>query len=161
VIGGGKPTGGDPHSAAGWAPLATGEFILGHPDEAFEYPEAPGPPLFSRNGTFMAYRKLHQNVGSFNAYLNDEGGKFPDGKEALAAKFAGRWRNGAPLVSFPTEKSANEFIMELARLQKKVWADSASSEEKNRFAELSLQLVAFDYSGDTSGAKCPFGSHMR
>jgi deferrochelatase/peroxidase EfeB len=161
VIGGGKPTGWDPRTAAGWAPLATGEFILGHPDEAFEYPEAPGPPLFSRNGTFMAYRKLHQNVESFNSYLNAEGGKFPDGKEALAAKFAGRWRNGAPLVSFPTEKSANEFIEELVRLQQKMWTNSTSNEEKKRFAELSLQLVAFDYSDDTSGAKCPFGSHMR
>src|ERR1700694_4662756 len=149
VIGGGKPTGGDPRTAAGWAPLAAGEFILGHPDEAYEYPEAPGPPLFSRNGTFMAYRKLHQNVGSFNSYLDAEGGKFPDGKEALAAKFAGRWRNGAPLVSFPTEESANAFIKELAQLQQKMWAGSASSEDKTRVAELSLQLVAFDYSDDT------------
>jgi hypothetical protein len=72
VIGGGKPTGGNARTRAGWAPLATGEFILGYPDEAFEYPEAPGPPLFSRNGTFVAYRKLHQNVGSFNSYLESE-----------------------------------------------------------------------------------------
>ena len=161
VIGGGKPTGGDPRTPAGWAPLAAGEFILGHPDEACEYPEAPGPPLFSRNGTFIAYRKLHQNVGSFHSYLDEEGARFPDGKEALAAKFAGRWRNGAPLVSFPTEESANRFVAELAPLQVKVWTQSATPQEKTRFAELSLQLVAFDYRDDTSGARCPFGSHMR
>jgi deferrochelatase/peroxidase EfeB len=161
VVGGGKPTGGDPRTPAGWAPLATGEFVLGHPDEAGEYPEAPGPPLFSRNGSFMAYRKLHQNVAAFQAYLDAEGAKFPDGKEALAAKFAGRWRNGAPLVSFPTEKSANEFIGELSTLQLKIWAKSASPQEQTRFAELSLQLVAFDYNDDISGAKCPFGSHTR
>jgi hypothetical protein len=46
----------------------------------------------------MAYRKLHQNVGS--SYLDAEGAKFPEGKEALAAKFAGRWRNGAPWPHF-------------------------------------------------------------
>jgi deferrochelatase/peroxidase EfeB len=161
VIGGGKPTGQDARTPAGWAPLATGEFILGHPDEAFEYPEAPGPPLFSRNGTFMAYRKLHQNVGCFNTYLNAEGEKFPEGKEALAAKFAGRWRNGAPLVSFPTEKSANEFIAELAPLQLKIWNQTASPQEQTRFEELRMQLFAFDYGGDTSGARCPFGSHTR
>jgi len=161
VIGGGKPTGQDPHTAAGWAPLAAGEFVLGHPDEAFEYPEAPGPPLFSRDGSFMVYRKLHQNVGSFHSYLDAEGAKFPEGKEALAAKFAGRWRNGAPLVSFPTEKSANEFIAELAPLQVKVWTRTASPQEQARFAELSLQLVAYDYGDDTSGARCPFGSHAR
>lgn len=161
VIGGGKPTGKDARTAAGWAPLAAGEFILGHPDEACEYPEAPGPPLFSRNGTFMAYRKLHQNVGSFNAYVDAEDAKFPGGKEALAAKFAGRWRNGAPLVSFPTQKSADDFITEFALLQQKIWAKSASNLDKERFAELSLQLLAFDYSNDTSGARCPFGSHIR
>jgi len=161
VIGGGKPTGKDPRTAAGWAPLAAGEFLLGHPDEACEYPEAPGPSLFSLNGTFIAYRKLHQNVGSFNAYLDAQGAKFPDGKEALAAKFAGRWRNGAPLVSFPNEEGANKFIAEFAALQQKMWADSASSQEKERFAELSLQLLAFDYSNDTNGSRCPFGSHIR
>src|SRR5216683_784555 len=137
VIGGGKPTGGVLRTPAGWAPRAAGEFILGHPDEAFEYPEAPGPPLFSRNGTFIAYRKLHQNVGSFHSYLDEEGARFPDGKEALAAKFAGRWRNGAPLVSFPTEESANRFVAELAPLQVKVWTQSATPQEKTRFAELS------------------------
>jgi deferrochelatase/peroxidase EfeB len=109
----------------------------------------------------MVYRKLHQNVGSFNSYLDAESKKFPDGKEALAAKFAGRWRNGAPLVSFPTEKSANEFIGELSALQVKVWEGTASPEEDARFGELSRQLVAFDYGKDASGARCPFGSHMR
>ena len=97
VIGGGKPTGKDPRTPEGWEPLEPGEFILGHADESGAYPEAPGPPLFSRNGTFLVYRKLHQNVASFNAYLEQEGARFPGGKEALAAKFAGRWRNGAPL----------------------------------------------------------------
>jgi deferrochelatase/peroxidase EfeB len=161
VIGGGKPTGKDARTRAGWAPLAAGEFVLGYPDEAFEYPEAPGPPLFSRNGSFMAYRKLHQNVGSFNSYLSAEGENFPEGKEALAAKFAGRWRNGAPLTSFPDEKSANAFIAELAPLQLKVWSKTASPQELNRFGELSLQLVAFDYLDDTDGSRCPFGSHTR
>ena len=160
-IGGGKPTGQDPRTAAGWAPIATGEFVLGHPDEASEYPEAPGPPLFSRNGSFMAYRKLHQNVASFENYLEAEGQKFPDGKEALAAKFAGRWRNGAPLTSFPTEESANRFIAELAPLQLKIWTNTATANEQARFAELRLQLVAFDYKDDIDGSRCPFGSHTR
>ena len=45
-----------------WAPLATGEFLLGYPDEAQEIPPAGMPLPFSRNGAFMAYRKLHENV---------------------------------------------------------------------------------------------------
>ena len=46
-----------------WAPLATGEFLLGYPDEAQETPGAAMPIAFSRNGTFMAYRKLHEEEG--------------------------------------------------------------------------------------------------
>jgi hypothetical protein len=43
----------------------------------------------------------------------------------------------------------------------KVLSHTATPQEKTRFGELSMQLVAFDYSGDTSGARCPFGSHTR
>ena len=158
VIGGGKPVKGDPKTKEGWAPLEPGEFIFGHRDEAFEYPEAPGPPLFSRNGTFMVYRKLHENVGSFNSYMDAEGAKFPGGKEALAAKFAGRWRNGAPLVTFDTEEKANRYISRFAELNLK---ESKTEAEKVEFASLKLQLRAYDYDDDAEGAKCPFGAHIR
>jgi Dyp-type peroxidase family len=161
VIGGGKPTGEDPSTAAGWEPLEAGEFVFGHADEAGAYPEAPGPPLFSRNGTFMVYRKLHENVGSFNKFIEAEGKKFPGGKEAFAAKLSGRWRNGAPLANFPTEESANRFVAEMNALQQKTRGGTASREEKERLAVLQLQLTGFDYNDDTKGAKCPFGAHIR
>ena len=68
----------------GWAPLATGEFLLGHVDEALEYPPAPAPTLLSRNGTYMVYRKLHENVGSFEALLDRHAATYPGGRELLA-----------------------------------------------------------------------------
>jgi deferrochelatase/peroxidase EfeB len=161
VMGGGKPTGKDPRTMQGWDPLEPGEFLFGHPDESGAYPEAPGPPLFSRNGTFMVYRKLHQNVASFNSYLEEEGARFPGGKEALAAKFAGRWRNGAPLATFPTEAEANEFSSKVAALQQRVRGKTATPQEHARLEELLLQYVAFDYVDDIEGARCPFGAHTR
>jgi len=160
VVGGGKPTGLDPATAAGWAPLAAGEFVLGHADESGAYPEAPGPPLFSRNGTYMVYRKLHQNVATFRTFVETEGNKF-GGVEAFAAKLSGRWRNGAPLATFPTEQGANEFVLELDTLLDKSRQGQASDAEKSRLAELRLKLTAYDYSNDTDGAKCPFGAHTR
>ena len=54
-----------------WAPLATGEFLLGHPDEAQETDDTAPPPAIMRNGTFLIYRKLHENVGRFNAYFTE------------------------------------------------------------------------------------------
>jgi deferrochelatase/peroxidase EfeB len=131
----------------GWAPLATGEFLLGHTDEAREYPRAPAPLLLARNGTFMVYRKLHENVGSFNRYLDQESKTYPGGRELLAAKFVGRWRdNGAPLAHAPDERTKKEWDQRFAR---------AGEEERDRM------LSDWTYNDDKVGAKCPFSSHMR
>ncbi len=130
-----------------WAPLATGEFLLGHIDEAKEYPPAPNPVLLSRNGTYMIYRKLHENVATFDAYLDEHGSKYPGGKELLAAKFVGRWRdNGAPLVKAPDAASKAVFDKQLAV------ADKEGQDEL---------LCNFTYDADMSGAKCPFSAHIR
>jgi deferrochelatase/peroxidase EfeB len=141
VLGRGKQT------KNGWEPLATGEFLLGHIDEAKEYPVAPNPMLLSRNGTFMVYRKLHENVGSFNALLEREGTHYPGGKDLLAAKFVGRWQdNGAPLVHAPDTET------------KKAWDARfavASPAEKDKM------LSNFTYDDDMHGAKCPYSSHLR
>ena len=84
-----------------WAPLATGELLLGYPDEAGELPVAPVPHLLANNGSFMVYRKLHENVASFRAYLDELSRHYTGGKEKLAAKFVGRWRDGTPIELSP------------------------------------------------------------
>jgi deferrochelatase/peroxidase EfeB len=132
-----------------WAPLATGEFILGHIDEAHEYPPAPKPNLLARNGTYMVYRKLHENVASYDQFLERESKNYPGGKELLAAKFVGRWRdNGAPLVSAPDAES------------KKAW-DARFNANAGNMAEQDRMLSDFTYDDDMSGAKCPFSAHIR
>lgn len=174
VIGGGKKNGGDkernklghgnPLLASTWAPLETGEFILGHEDEAQEYPVAPTPSLMGKNGSFMVYRKLHENVGAFNKMLNEQGKDFPGGKEALASKFAGRWRNGAPVVDFPTEEAANEIA---GKRQKAIYdlatAETPQDKEKAAlaFAEVNKRFTGFDFQNDLHGGKCPVGAHIR
>ena len=47
------------------APVKAGEFILGHVDESGEVVPLPKPEVLSRNGTFMAYRRLQEHVGAF------------------------------------------------------------------------------------------------
>ena len=130
-----------------WQPLALGEFLLGHLDEARQYPPAPQPLLLSRNGTYMVYRKLHQNVASFDELLQREGAHYPGGPELLAAKFVGRWRNnGAPLVNAPDA------------LTKQVW-DARFS--KASPVEQDAMLSDFVYDDDMSGARCPLSAHIR
>jgi Dyp-type peroxidase family len=119
-----------------WAPLATGELLLGYADEAGELPVAPVPHLLASNGTFMVYRKLHQNVATFRAYLHDHVGLYGGGPEKLAAKFLGRWRDGTPLELSPDQP------------------DPSIAQDPNRSTN-------FTYGADPAGTRCPIGAHIR
>ncbi len=93
-----------------WAPLATGEFLLGYPDESQEIPGGAMPLDFSRNGTFFAYRKLHQNVHAFDTWIATTAKTFAavmempehEAVETLKAKMAGRWSDGVSLIQAAT-----------------------------------------------------------
>jgi Dyp-type peroxidase family len=117
-------------------PLALGELLFGYKDESDEYPLAPEPEAFAKNGTFLVVRKLKQSVQLFRDYLDKEGKAYPGGKEKLAAKFVGRWRDGTPLVLRPDGPDPNL---------------AADGERNNDFR----------YAGDTEGQRCPLGAHMR
>jgi Dyp-type peroxidase family len=82
------------------APLKPGEFILGYPDEFAPPVNLPQPEILSRNGSYMAYRRLQEHVGRFRAFLR-QNAQTPEERELLAAKLMGRWRSGAPLVLAP------------------------------------------------------------
>ena len=82
-------------------PIKAGEFILGYPDEDGPPANLPQPEILSRNGSFMAYRRLQQHVGAFRDFLREQGGPTVEEQELLAAKLMGRWRSGAPLVLAP------------------------------------------------------------
>ena len=92
-------TGGLPTLSSGPA-IKAGEFFLGYPDEENNVPKLPQPEILSRNGSFLAYRRLQEHVGAFRDFLREHG-KTPEEQELLAAKLMGRWRSGAPLVLSP------------------------------------------------------------
>ena len=99
-----KGTGEVPTPGSG-APLEPGEFILGYPDEDGPPALQPQPELLSRNGTYMAYRRLQEHVGAFRDFLRQHG-QTPEEQELVAAKLMGRWRSGAPLVLAPNADDA-------------------------------------------------------
>lgn len=82
-------------------PVKAGEFILGQVDESGELVPLPQPEILSRNGSYMAYRRLREHVGAFRNFLREQGGPTSEAQEFLAAKLMGRWRSGAPLVVAP------------------------------------------------------------
>src|SRR5262249_9123086 len=87
------------------APLKAGEFILGYPDEDGPPANLPQPAVLSRNGSYMAYRRLQEHVGAFREFLR-QNGESPEEQELTAAKLMGRWRSGAPLVLAPKQDDA-------------------------------------------------------
>lgn len=130
-----KGSGEEPTPGSG-DPLAPGEFILGYDDENGPVPDLPQPEALSRNGSYMAYRRLEEHVSVFRDYLraNADG---PDAEELLAAKFMGRWRSGAPLVLAPD------------RDDPELGADPLRNND-------------FNYKDDDPfGYACPLGSHAR
>lgn len=131
--------------------VAAGEFVLGYPNAYGEEPPMPrgrGDFELGRNGTYLVYRKLRQDVAGFwqsmltqAARDKDKDGVNDDAPAELAARaigcaarVVGRWPSGAPLVSHPN-------------------ADVKPGEEYER---------AFAFKKvDPDGMRCPLGAHVR
>jgi deferrochelatase/peroxidase EfeB len=98
-------SGEEPTPGSGGA-LKAGEFILGYSDEEGVVANLPQPEELSRNGSYMAYRRLREHVGLFRDYLKEQA-ITPAAQDLLAAKLMGRWRSGAPLSSHPSMTTRN------------------------------------------------------
>jgi Dyp-type peroxidase family len=92
--------------------------------------------VLGRNGSYMAFRKLRQDVAAFRRYLAERATSTAD-EEWLAAKLMGRWRSGAPLALSPDHDDP---------------ALGADHKRRNDFLY---------YDDDPNGFKCPIGSHIR
>jgi Dyp-type peroxidase family len=134
-----------------------GEFVLGYVNEYDQRTERPllppaadpqrilpadpdgsGAADLGRNGSYLVFRQLRQDVEAFEEYLTEAttvGGHTDDGaRELLAAKIVGRWRgSGAPLTTSPDY-------------------DDPCQAGVNGFAYHEL---------DAAGLRCPIGAHIR
>ncbi|TFI52874.1 peroxidase [Mastigocladus laminosus UU774] len=128
-------TGEEPTPGSG-AALKAGEFILGYPDENGPPANLPQPEILSRNGSYMAYRRLQEHVVEFREFLRQHG-QTPEEQELVAAKLMGRWRSGAPLVLAPDKD------------------DPALATDPQRNNDFNYKTM------DPHGYAVPLGSHIR
>ncbi|MGC2003328.1 Dyp-type peroxidase [Trebonia sp.] len=126
---------GVPGSNPGERPIKAGEFILGYPDETGSTGPMPTPEILGRNGTYLAFRKLHTRVAAYRQYLRAKAASREE-EALLGAKMVGRWQSGAPLTLSPGQDDAD------------LGADPGRN---NRFG----------YTDDLRGFKCPAGAHAR
>jgi Dyp-type peroxidase family len=132
-----------------WRDLKAGEFIHGYPDEDGHVVSGPAAPLL-RNGTYMVYRKLYQDVARFRRELRAEAARYAETAglhldedecyELMAAKVVGRWRDGVAIELTPRRPGARSLDGE------------AQSMPDNDFRYLDE---------DRPGRICPTGAHIR
>lgn len=140
--------------------IKAGEFLLGYPNEYDQFTPSPWvpasldptrrlPPLsedpsrhdLGRNGTYIAVRKLAQDIDGFWGFCREQARR-PDGtideerQQWLASKMIGRWPSGAPMALCPLKDDP---------------ALGADPHRNNLFL----------YADDPGGLKCPVGAHLR
>lgn len=79
-------------------PLRSGEVILGYPDDTGRLPPMPRPDILGRNGSYVAFRKLHQRVALFRTHLWES--QMVEEAEKIIARMKGGWAVGAPLADY-------------------------------------------------------------
>jgi Dyp-type peroxidase family len=148
-----------------------GDYVFGYPASGPD-PLVPGPlsqvgpeaPPWSRNGSYLAFRRFRQDVAGFWAFvaaeaqaLSTKPGFSGWDAEMLAAHLVGRWKSGAPLERSPAK---DEPALGTDRLANNDFQFGAGS--------VSLGLAAggktngFPMAGpDPLGLTCPLASHIR
>jgi Dyp-type peroxidase family len=140
--------------------VAAGEVLLGHLNEYDKFPLSPEVPVsadpsgilaevegrldrrdFGKNGSYLVFRQLSQDVPGFWSYIEAMRETVPDappgraGREWLAAKLVGRWPNGTPLSRFPDAPGPP--------------------------VEKELDSFLYGLNQDSFGDRCPIGAHVR
>jgi deferrochelatase/peroxidase EfeB len=83
------------------AELPTGELLLGYHDVDGDTAGATAPADLRRNGTYLVFRKLEQDVPAFRATVRDAAARAGVEADEAAAKLVGRRRDGTVLTAAP------------------------------------------------------------
>ena len=98
--------------------------------------DAPAKKDLGRNGTYLVMRQLEQDVRKFWQFLHQQAGGNLGEAGKLGAKMVGRTQEGDPLVPIQ---------------QQPIPGTDPNHAGQNQFT----------YEGDSRGARCPFGAHIR
>ncbi|MGY8667002.1 Dyp-type peroxidase [Bradyrhizobium sp. UFLA05-109] len=140
-----------------------GEFLLGYPVSGAD-PLLPGPTLpcepWMRNGSFLVYRRLRQDVAGFWQTMRREAARLSKTSgfegltdEALASRLVGRWPSGAPVLRTPDKDNPDLGADDMANNDFRFDNDTpARAGGPSPFA---------DAQADPVGIVCPAGAHIR
>ena len=145
-----------------------GEFVFGYPRSGAD-PLTPGQvnlpgPAWSRNGSYLVFRRLRQDVAGFRSFLA-QSAEVLSGNPAFAgvtpewvgARLLGRWPSGAPVARVP---NADDTALGVDRLANNNFGFAATAAEDPLAAGLKAGQWP-DARADPVGLTCPMAAHIR
>lgn len=150
---------GPEYAATGKPLVCVGQFLLGYAQQIDTFPRQAGPiailgngpnaiaPAWAKNGSFLVFRRLAQNVQGFRIFVNSQADAAKQpllGPDRLAALLVGRWPSGAPVVRSPLVDKPSQ----------------ADSSVANAFA-FGSENTNLNLPDDTDGKICPVAAHIR
>jgi Dyp-type peroxidase family len=150
-----------------------GEFVLGYPATGPD-PLRPGPvaeavPKWTKNGSFLVFRRLHQDVALLWQWIHAQvqaevkAGATSLDDISLAARLIGRWPSGAPFNRTPEADNPvmggdpfenNNFIYNSDTPNVKFGRGDGSAPKGTKFPN---QMAG----ADPAGITCPWAAHIR
>ena len=165
--------------------LWPGEFVFGYQHQnakkKVEEPsddKASAGPDWAKNGSYLIFRRLRQDVGAFHAFLHEHAQQLGISPAFLGAKIVGRWPNGEPIMRdqqggdqplLGNDDCANndfEFVHQDPSLDtpaSQLPPDElppAGTSDQCRIPQSPNSHFA-PSPGDKSGQICPFAGHIR
>lgn len=172
--------------------LYPGEFIFGYPKQnKDEAPDADGPnphpgpdslnnpfgtgrvgPTWAKDGSYLVYRRLRQDVGAFHKFLHDTAvaKQVPEPVNSSAARrlgssLVGRWPSGAPVAREPQRENPalanddcrNNYFEFQGDSDPIVPGPNDSLACKDPGTNPNFPLAK----KDDEGSRCPFSAHIR
>ncbi|KAK1217115.1 hypothetical protein PQX77_020231 [Marasmius sp. AFHP31] len=148
------------HPLPGQVQVDPGVIIMG-----YDKNPVPNREAWTKDGTMMAFKKLHQSVLYFEDYLTTNGQRwkefFPGGQQAadqldppltikegahlFGARFIGRWQSGAPIALAPIRDDQ----------------DLGNDPKRNNDFDYSVRDVPGVSPHEPSDYYCPFTAHSR
>jgi deferrochelatase/peroxidase EfeB len=149
--------------------LWPGEFVFGYPGQDAEADSivVPGSltvagPRWARNGSFLVFRRLRQDVFGFHSFLKAQAATLGVTPALFGAKLVGRWRSGAPVLRTPAQENVDLAKDDCANNNFE-FGDGTDPLPPTGFPNPFDCIDDFypPSEGDKNGLICPFAGHIR
>jgi len=150
-----------------------GEFVFGYPgQDAAKDVEQPGAdsltdgsgnpvaPEWAKDGSYLVFRRLRQDVFKFHSFLHEQGAPLGLSPAALGAKLVGRWASGAPTLRAPDVDNPQLADDDCANNHFEFQEETQPTQNQpglNQCADTTYPQSP----GDKTGDRCPFDAHIR